>query len=164
MLNPGYALGISLLCLASVNAHFELYYPPTRGFNEDIENRFCGGFNTPNTRTPFPLTGGIVSLVSAHDTANFVTLVSFDANPENFGDFNTTSSGQHIPYLKPFLKINGAGDVCYPVDFQTLGLPDIPDGTNATIQIQYDGGDGNLYQVSCQCCIGWENFNCKHSF
>lgn len=80
-----------------------------------------------------------------------VTLISFDANPSAFSEFNQTSSGQPIPYLKPFIQLSGTGEVCIPVDIASLGVPGVQDGTNATIQVQFNGGDGELYQVRVQC-------------
>ena len=73
------------LLAASVNAHFQLQYPPPRGvFDEDNEPTFCGtirqlhsifddvyfvldGYLTAITnRSQFPLSGGFFSLNSEH--------------------------------------------------------------------------------------------------
>lgn len=57
---PSLASSLSVL-LASAScalAHFTLDYPTTRGFTEDIEDQFCGGFKDPSSnRTSFPLNG-----------------------------------------------------------------------------------------------------------
>ncbi|EUC53836.1 nucleoporin-interacting protein NIC96, putative [Rhizoctonia solani AG-3 Rhs1AP] len=67
---------------ASASAHFTLDWPATRGFNEDIENQFCGGFSNAGARSSFPLGAAGVNIDSTHDTANVIVLISFDANPQ----------------------------------------------------------------------------------
>ncbi|KAG8852019.1 hypothetical protein FRB96_008937 [Tulasnella sp. 330] len=128
-------------------AHFTLDYPQTRGFDEDLEPQFCGGFPLVN-RTEFPLSGGMIDIDSHHTASTFVTLISFDQNPSNFSQFNTTPSGQTYGFLKPFIQLSGTGEMCVPVDISALGLSGIGPGTNATIMVQFDGGDGELYQCA----------------
>ncbi|KAG8920695.1 hypothetical protein FRC01_000637 [Tulasnella sp. 417] len=136
-------LGISTAFLTAVQAHFTLNHPPTRGFDEDLEPEFCGGFPVADNRTLFPLTGGLIDINSYHETAQFVTLISFSSDPQSFANFNTTANGQSIPYLKPYIQIQGTGEACYPVDVASLNIPGVQNGTNATIQIQFNGGDGS---------------------
>ncbi|KAG8907765.1 hypothetical protein FRB99_002264 [Tulasnella sp. 403] len=135
------------LFAASASAHFTLDYPQTRGFDEDKEPQFCGGFPV-GSRSLFPLSGGMVDINSHHQSSEFVTLISFDANPTSFSEFNTTSSGQNIPFLIPFVKLQGTGTVCMPVNIAALNIQGVTNGTNATIQVQFNGGDGNLYQCA----------------
>ncbi|EUC53835.1 nucleoporin-interacting protein NIC96, partial [Rhizoctonia solani AG-3 Rhs1AP] len=130
---------------AAASAHFTLDWPPTRGFNEDIENQFCGGFLNAGARSPFPLGAAGVNIGSTHDTANVIVLISFDANPQNITQFSNSSNGAQ---LTSFIKLDKQGEACIPVNIQSLGLSNVANGTNATIQIQYDGGDGNLYQCA----------------
>ncbi|CAE6495245.1 unnamed protein product [Rhizoctonia solani] len=148
---------------ASAAAHFTLDWPRTRGFDEDIENQFCGGFSSAGARSPFPLGASGVLIDSAgarspfplgasgvlidshHDTANVIVLISFDANPQNITQFSNSSNGAQ---LTNFIKLEKQGEACLPVNIQSLGLSNVSNGTNATIQIQYDGGDGNLYQCA----------------
>ncbi|KAG9050272.1 hypothetical protein FS837_006713 [Tulasnella sp. UAMH 9824] len=144
-------LGISAALITAAQAHFTLDYPPTRGFDEacqDLEPEFCGGFPVANNRSLFPLTGGMVEIDSHHESAQFVTLISFSNNPQSFTDFNTTANGGSIPYLKPFIQIQGTGEACIPVDVASLNVPGVQNGTNATIQVQFNGGDGWLYQCA----------------
>ncbi|CAE6352009.1 unnamed protein product [Rhizoctonia solani] len=130
---------------ASASAHFTLDWPATRGFNEDIENQFCGGFSNAGARSSFPLGAAGVNIDSTHDTANVIVLISFDANPQNITQFSNSSNGAQ---LTSFIKLDKQGEACIPVNIQSLGLSNVANGTNATIQIQYDGGDGNLYQCA----------------
>jgi hypothetical protein len=39
------------------------------------------------------------------------------------------------------------GAACWNVDVSALNVTEAKDGTNATIVIIFDGGDGTLYQV-----------------
>ncbi|KAG8984283.1 hypothetical protein FRB94_006195 [Tulasnella sp. JGI-2019a] len=128
-------------------AHFTLDYPLTRGFDENKEPEFCGGFPLVN-RTQFSLSNGMIDIDSHHATATFVTLISFDQNPSNFTSFNTTPSGKTYGYLKPFVQISGEGEMCVPVNISALGVPGVGEGTNATILVQFNGGDGSLYQCA----------------
>ncbi|GAA5842089.1 hypothetical protein JCM9279_002784 [Rhodotorula babjevae] len=132
------------------SAHFTLDYPPTRGFDEDIESQFCGGFATPaSSRTPFPLSGSApVTIGSHHASADVAIFLSFDSNPTSFADFNETSSGQSYGPLKPFGQITGTGDYCYTVDIASLGISSLSNGTVATLQVEYNGGDGYLFQCA----------------
>ncbi|QRV76122.1 nucleoporin-interacting protein NIC96 [Ceratobasidium sp. AG-Ba] len=131
--------------VASAAAHFTLDWPPTRGFDEDIENRFCGGFNTPGPRSPFPLGAAGINIDSHHDTANLIALISFASNPQNLTQFSNSSDGAQ---LTNFIRLTKQGEACIPVNIESLGLSNVSNGTNATIQIQFDGGDGNLYQCA----------------
>lgn len=47
----------------------------------------------------------------------------------------------------PYFKVENNGSVCAPVNFGTLGFSGIQDGANVTLQVIFQGGDGNLYQV-----------------
>jgi hypothetical protein len=67
-------------------------------------------------------------------------LISFAANPQNITQFSNSSDGAQ---LTNFIKLTKQGEACLPVNVQSLGLPNAKNGANATIQIQYDGGDGN---------------------
>ncbi|BGP02238.1 hypothetical protein RTG_02416 [Rhodotorula toruloides ATCC 204091] len=145
---------LSLVAAAALpllaSAHFTLDYPYTRGFDEDLEPQFCGGFNTPSSsRTPYPLSGSAPLLIdSHHPTADVAVLISFDQNPTNFSAFNQTSEGQGYGLLKPFGRINGQGEFCFNVDIASLGINGLQNGSVATIQVEFNGGDGALFQCS----------------
>ena len=67
--------------------------------------------------------------------------VSTVQNPTSFQNFSTT-------LVKPFFKGTGEGPVCIPIDLDTTGVSGVVDGANVTLQFQFDGGDGNLFQAS----------------
>ncbi|GAA5982114.1 hypothetical protein JCM11641_000592 [Rhodosporidiobolus odoratus] len=142
------ALLASLPFLAS--AHFTLDYPPTRGFDEDLEPQFCGGFSSPSSsRTPFPLSGSAPVLIdSHHPSADVAVLLSFNENPTSFADFNQTSSGQEYGFLSGFGTITNSGEFCFNVDVASLGVDGIENGTVATLQVEFNGGDGVLLQCA----------------
>ncbi|BGP26628.1 gpianchored protein [Rhodotorula toruloides] len=140
------AAALPLLALA----HFTLDYPYTRGFDENLEPEFCGGFNTPSSsRTPYSLSGSAPLLINSHHpSADVAVLISFDQNPTNFSAFNQTSEGQAYGLLKPFGRINGQGEFCFNVDIASLGVNGLQNGSVATIQVEFNGGDGALFQCS----------------
>ncbi|KAF8527860.1 hypothetical protein BU17DRAFT_81105 [Hysterangium stoloniferum] len=136
--------------LAIANAHFLLDYPQTRGFDEDNEVLFCGGFSTVSSRSQFPLGAGIISITSEHPTAEISIGMSFKANPTTFADFfnATSSNGNQIPFLTPFTTMHSQGDACFPVNPNNLNVSEATDGANATILVQFNGPDGLLYQCA----------------
>jgi len=146
MLRLSKILGLAAL-VSTACAHFTLDYPQTRGFDEDLEPQFCGGFPFSN-RSLFPLSAGAIEIDSHHTSSVFVTLISFDQNPQNFSQFSTAPDGQSIPYLKPFIQLSGTGEMCVPVNVSALGIQGVGNGTNATIMVQFNGGDGELYQCA----------------
>ncbi|GAA5961599.1 hypothetical protein JCM10213_007194, partial [Rhodosporidiobolus nylandii] len=107
------ALATLAVAASLASAHFTLDYPPTRGFDEDLEPNFCGGFSTPSSsRAPFPLSGSAPVLIdSHHPSAEVAILLSFSENPTSFADFNQTSDGQTYGLLKSFGSITGNGEV-----------------------------------------------------
>jgi len=74
--------------------------------------------------------------------------ISFNEDPTKFSDFNTSSDGSKVPFLVPFIDMNAQGDACVPVNVSALSLPQAKDGANATIMVQFNGGDGDLFQVN----------------
>jgi hypothetical protein len=46
-----------------------------------------------------------------------------------------------------YRKVEESGFYCAPLNLTASGVQGIKDGANATIQIVYTGGDGNLYQA-----------------
>ncbi|KAH7911217.1 hypothetical protein BJ138DRAFT_973749, partial [Hygrophoropsis aurantiaca] len=135
--------------LASIaSAHFQLQYPTPRGpFVEDNEPNFCDGYNNAvNNRTTFPLSNGIINLNSEHPQWTAGVIVSTKANPTSFGDFNS-SSGSYQMAVQYFQQ-SGEGKFCFPIDLANSSVTGVNDGANVTIQIIYNGGDGNLYQCA----------------
>ncbi|WWC66454.1 uncharacterized protein I206_100356 [Kwoniella pini CBS 10737] len=132
---------------SSALAHFTLDYPTSRGFDDDNEPQYCGGFpNVASTRQPFPLGQGPIHIDSHHNLATVVAFISTSSNPTSFDDFNTTSNGTSIPLASSIFQVK-EGDSCFNVNLGNLGVGLI-NGSQVTLQVQYDGGDGNLYQCT----------------
>lgn len=76
-------------------------------------------------------------------------LISTVQNPISFDNFtaNDTSSGAD-QFARNYASGSGEGTVCIPLDLSNTGVSGVQSGANVTIQIVYDGGDGNLFQVS----------------
>jgi hypothetical protein len=45
-------------------------------------------------------------------------------------------------------KETKVGNFCLPVNITAANIPGAVDGANVTIQVRFDSGDGDLYQVS----------------
>ncbi|KAJ6534481.1 hypothetical protein DFH09DRAFT_890514, partial [Mycena vulgaris] len=129
----------SLIALA--NAHFQLQFPPPRGvFVEDDEPTFCDGYdNAVSNRTVFPLTGGFFSLNSEHTSWTAGVTISTKADPATFDDFST---------IVPFFQLTGEGVFCLQLDLSATNATGLTDGQNVTLEIVFDGGDGQLYQCA----------------
>jgi hypothetical protein len=121
------------------NAHFQLQFPSPRGkFDEDNEPKFCDGYDTASkNRTQFPLSGGFFTLNSEHAKWTSGVLLSTAQNPTSFDGFSQ---------LVPFFQLEGEGVFCIPLNLASA--PSVQEGSNVTIQIVFDGGDGNLYQCA----------------
>ncbi|KAF9480446.1 hypothetical protein BDN70DRAFT_856857 [Pholiota conissans] len=141
MRSPALTFVFSLLAAAAVSAHFQLQYPPPRGvFVEDDEPTFCDGYLTAvSNRTEFPLSGGFFSLNSEHPKWTAGVLVSTLANPQSFDNFTRVNS---------FFQLAGEGAFCIPLDFSKSNDTSLTSGQNVTLQIVFDGGDGQLYQCA----------------
>ncbi|RSH85456.1 hypothetical protein EHS25_004852 [Saitozyma podzolica] len=142
---PDLALVIALGASAAL-AHFTLDYPTSRGFDDNNEPQFCGGFTNVETRQPFSLGSGPVWIDSHHTLATVDAFLSVSVDPTSFNDFNTTSNGTTIPMVTNFFQVN-EGEHCWNVNLGALGIG-LTNGSLVTLQIQYNGGDGNLYQCT----------------
>ncbi|WVR05799.1 hypothetical protein IAU60_002824 [Kwoniella sp. DSM 27419] len=149
------ALLTAALVATSATAHFTLDYPTSRGFDDDNEPQFCGGFTNVSARQPFPLGSGPVHIDSHHNLATVVAFISTSSNPTSFDDFNKTANGTSIPLATDFFQVT-SGDKCFNIDLGSLGLG-LTNGSEVTLQVQYDGGDGNLYQ--CADLVLIENYS-----
>ncbi|KAK1926079.1 hypothetical protein DB88DRAFT_504185 [Papiliotrema laurentii] len=137
-----------VLCASTSLAHFTLDFPTSRGFDEDKEPGFCGGFTQPSAeRTPFPLSSGALWIDSHHPAATVDAFLSVSNNPTSFDDFNSTSNGTSIPMVTNFFQVKAAGEYCWNVNLEGLGIG-LTNGSLVTIQVQFNGGDGNLYQCA----------------
>ncbi|KAG2109570.1 uncharacterized protein F5147DRAFT_691317 [Suillus discolor] len=133
----------------AVQAHFQMQYPIPRGpFVEDSEPTFCDGYNDAvNNRTVFPFSNGIINMNSEHPLWTAEVLISTYEDPNNFSDFNSSSGYQVVV---PFFQQSGEGLYCFPIDIAAaaVNVSGIQDGANVTIQVLFNGGDGNLYQCA----------------
>ncbi|CAO3616627.1 unnamed protein product [Cunninghamella blakesleeana] len=130
------------LTCQQVFGHYQLTYPPTRGFDETNEvNAPCGGFNTPQSnRTSFPLKNGFMEINSEHVKYNYKIYLIVKPNPAQT-DFNGDSAN-----LVAQSSVNYPMQSCLPVDISKVA--GAIDGASATFQISYDAGDGTLYQCT----------------
>lgn len=116
-----------------------------------------------SNRTTFPLSNGIISLNSEHplwtgtsrskhpckrtvgyNSIAVGVLVSTKPNPASFNDFNNASGNQLVVN---FFQTSGEGLACFDINLAKSGISGIQDGANVSIEIAFDGGDGQLYQV-----------------
>ena len=61
---------------------------------------------------------------------------------------NDPQSFQNFTQAVPFFQVSGEGLFCFPVDLAAAGISGVQDGANVTLQFTYDGGDGELFQVT----------------
>ncbi|KAI8333460.1 hypothetical protein BC941DRAFT_434782 [Chlamydoabsidia padenii] len=129
---------ITLLALVSqtVFGHYQLTYPPSRGFDESKEvTGPCGGFNSVSSnRTDFPLKNGFMEINSEHPKYTYKINIATGNNPS---DFSTTVAQGQVAY---------PSQSCLQVDLSSV--KNATDGTPATLQIVYMAGDGSLYQCA----------------
>lgn len=122
-------------------AHFELTYPPARGFDDrGSANYPCGGFDSPSaTRTPFSLSGMPIQLEMGH-TDKLVQVNMALGNAPTGDDFTIT--------IVPTFQERGPDDFCMGGVTVPAGL-NVTEGQNATIQVITNGDpEGGLYQVT----------------
>ncbi|EGG01765.1 Hypothetical protein MELLADRAFT_38921 [Melampsora larici-populina 98AG31] len=143
---------MALFAAHLISAHFTLDFPATRGFDEDKEASFCGGFSVPTNssgRTKFPLSGlAPVRITSHHQKAEVTILLSVKPNPTSLSDFKTKGQSN---CLMSYTTIVGQGKFCFMVDVSNLASKITPapvEGSLATIQVLFNGGDGILYQCT----------------
>ncbi|CAO3657711.1 unnamed protein product [Umbelopsis ramanniana] len=130
-----------LAAVASVQAHYQLTYPQSRGFTEDNEPVApCGGFNTVNTtRSEFPIKGGFLEINSEHVQYQYSVHLALNSNPgaADFTASNTTVANGTNAFPE---------QACLQVDLSKVS--GAVDGANATLQIVYNAGDSILYQCT----------------
>ncbi|KAG1757901.1 hypothetical protein EDB19DRAFT_1659702 [Suillus lakei] len=143
------SIAIAAVLSTAVRAHFQMQYPIPRGpFVEDSEPSFCDGYtDAVDNRTVFPLSNGIINMNSEHPLWSAGVIVSTDQDPNTFSDFNS-SSGYQI--VVPFFQQSGEGLYCFSIDLAAAAVNEsgIKDGANVTIQVVFNGGDGELYQCA----------------
>jgi len=126
------------------NAHFNISFPAVRGpFDEDNEPQFCDGYTEPGDRVPFPLTNGFIAWDGSHPQWTIGVLLSTAASPTSFNDFHNSSGGDQL--VVSYFQGTGTSG-CVRVTPNSAGISGIQNGTNVTLQMVFDGGDGKLYQ------------------
>src|SRR5215469_15160158 len=134
------SLAASLLAalVSQSSAHFLLNYPPTIGFQDDLEETApCGSFTVDfsnDNLTDFYVGGSEVAVTTVHPQANWL----FRA---------TLGSNQHTnnwTQLMPIIQQTGLGIFCEPA----VTVPPSWAGQQGILSIVQDGPDGILYQVS----------------
>ncbi|KAF9643645.1 hypothetical protein BDM02DRAFT_3123116 [Thelephora ganbajun] len=127
-----------------VNAHFSITFPGVRGpFNEDNEPQFCDGYTAPANRTRFPLTNGFITWEASHGSWTIGVLLSTSTSPTSFGNFHTSSGGDQL--VVGYFQGTGTSG-CIRIMPTAAGISGIQNGSNVTLQMVFDGGDGRLYQ------------------
>lgn len=131
-----FLLALPLTCLA----HFNLVYPPARGFDENLLVNFpCGSQPLSTNRTVISTKSFPMQLLMGHDQAAVQVLLGLGTNPGS--NFNIT--------LEHTFREEGLGNFCLPdVPFPS-GMAGVENGMNATIQVITNGDpNGGLYNVS----------------
>lgn len=105
-----------------------------------FKQKKSGGFDTVQTRTQVPLKNAFVEINSGHTSYSYVVNVVAKNDPVT-ADFSTTSELVQV----------SSGTRSYPqaacLSLNLSNSTSIINGTNATIQVIFNGGDGLLYQV-----------------
>ncbi|KAG9314651.1 hypothetical protein JVU11DRAFT_5456 [Chiua virens] len=142
------SLAIVAASLGVATGHFQLQYPLPRGpFVQDSEPTFCDGYNNAvSNRTTFPISNGVIELNSEHPTWTVGILISTAQDPTSWSAFNSSSGASQL--VVPYFQTNGEGLYCFPINIAASNVSGIQNGANVTIQIVFDGGDGQLYQCA----------------
>ena len=71
--------------------------------------------------------------------------MSTKQNPTSFNDFNNANGSNQL--VVNFFQTSGEGLACFNIDLSKSGIAGVADGANVSIEVAFDGGDGQLYQV-----------------
>lgn len=133
-------LTFALAALPLAAAHFNLDFPPARGFDEDKLPTFpCGGQDKiSGNRTSVPMSSFSIALNMGHDENAVQVLLGLGSDPGT--NFNIT--------LLPTFREEGLGNFC----LRSVSVPTemgVTDGMEATLQVITNGDpNGGLYNVS----------------
>ncbi|KAF7302878.1 hypothetical protein MKEN_01250000 [Mycena kentingensis (nom. inval.)] len=141
---PGLLFAATLLFLPlrlrTAVARVRLKFPPPRGrFNGDTATQFCDGYEAADAdaieRTSFPVDSDVPMMLNSGDSRWTARIfLSSVAGATQISDFSELSSAFD----------GGDGLNCFSIRTRDLSV----DGMNATIQIEYDSGDGVLFQCA----------------
>lgn len=131
---------LSLYCLILAvrqsSSHFLLNYPPTIGFDDNLEaTPPCGSFTVDFAKdnvTDFHVDGNAIAMMSIHPEATWLFRATLDLN----ATANWTS-------LLPVVQQSGLGDFCEPA----VTAPSLWVGQKGVLGVVQHGPDGILYQV-----------------
>jgi hypothetical protein len=122
--------------IAHSNSHFLLNYPPTIGFDDDLEGTApCGSFSVDFAKdnvTDFHVGGDALAMTSIHPQATWLFRATLDLSATG----NWTS-------LLPAVEQKGLGQYCE----QDVTVPASFAGSKGVIGVVQDAPDGILYQV-----------------
>ncbi|KAK3056991.1 hypothetical protein LTR09_002029 [Extremus antarcticus] len=136
---------LNLLALATVaTAHFELFWPPSAGFNEDKEPTSpCGGFEVDlSIPQPIHVDRFQASLLVAHPVSKF-----------SFRGTNSTSAPYSFTDLVPVIDTKGPASFC----LEYLSAPAEWAGSTGVLQVVDDSPDGILYQCAAVSWVAGAN-------
>lgn len=140
------ALYLTICLLGHSTAHFTLSYPPTIGFDEDLEGKApCGGFTADFSKpglTDFHIGGDFIALASTHPAATWLFRATLDQ----------TAAGNWTNLL-PAVQQSGLGNFCE----SGLKLPEAWAGSKGVVSIVQTATDGLLYQCSAVNFVTGEN-------
>ena len=132
------ALCLLTILVSQSSAHFYLNYPPTIGFDDDLESEApCGSFTVDFSKdnvTNFHVGGDNIALTSIHPMATWLFRATLD---------QTATKGNWTTLLPPVSQA-GLGDYCE----RDVTVPSTWAGQKGVIGIVQDAPDGILYQVS----------------
>ena len=132
------SLSLAFLTLLTVtHAHFILNYPPTLGFDDDLEAEApCGSFTLisgNDSSAALAVDGFPLALVSTHPQASWLVRTTTD-----------TTAPVRWSAVMPVVNQDGLGAFCLPA----VKLPASLAGQTGAIQVIQSAVDGLLYQVS----------------
>jgi hypothetical protein len=104
----------------------------------------------------------ILSLLHQLTWISVGIILSTDQDPTSFDNF-TNSSGQD-QYARDVASASGEGGFCIPLDLSNTGIGGVADGANVTIQLIFNGGDGQLYQVCLRVAFPSSSFPLAQPF
>lgn len=90
--------------------------------------------------------GSVSEFTLWHDITIDLTILVTAVGVE-VSTLNNPTSFQNFTQAVPFFQVTGEGAFCWPVDLAASNISGLTDGANITIQVEFNGGDGNLFQV-----------------
>lgn len=131
------AVCLTVMLVGQSTAHFLLHYPPSIGFDDDLEGTPpCGSFTPDFSKgnvTDFHVDSDYIALTSTHPVATWLFRATLDQ----------TASGNWTSLL-PAVQQTALGDFCE----SGIKVPSTWAGSKGIVAVVQDAADGLLYQVS----------------